>query len=66
MPFLSPTENLLVYPPEDVIYGDYSYKVWDEDMIKYVLGFFTPDNMRTDVLSKEPYNSQSIHSSLVF
>ncbi|KAK1353121.1 Insulinase Peptidase family M16 family protein [Heracleum sosnowskyi] len=51
-------ENLLVYPPEDVIYGDYSYKVWDDNMIKYVLGFFTPDNMRTDVISKKLHNTQ--------
>lgn len=51
-------ENLLVYPPEDVIYGDYSYKVWDDNLIKYVLGFFTPDNMRTDLVSKKLHNTQ--------
>ncbi|KAL8106522.1 hypothetical protein AgCh_023328 [Apium graveolens] len=51
-------ENLLVYPPEDIIYGDYSYKVWDDNMIKYVLGFFTPDNMRTDVISKKLHITQ--------
>ncbi|KAL6998784.1 nardilysin [Sarracenia purpurea var. burkii] len=45
-------ENLLIYPPEHIIYGDYAYKVWDEEMIKYVLGFFTPENMRVDVVSK--------------
>ncbi|CAK9143283.1 unnamed protein product [Ilex paraguariensis] len=45
-------ENLLVYPPEHIIYGDYAYEVWDEEMIKYVLGFFTPDNMRVDIVSK--------------
>ncbi|KAM7527580.1 hypothetical protein LguiB_030990 [Lonicera macranthoides] len=45
-------ENLLVYPPEHIIYGDYAFKVWDEQMIKYVLGFFTPDNMRIDIVSK--------------
>lgn len=28
------------------------YKVWDEEMIKYVLDFFTPENMRVDVVSK--------------
>lgn len=54
------SENLLVYPPEDVIYGDYSFKVWDDNMIKYVLGFFTPDNMRTDVISKKLHSTQSI------
>ncbi|KAA8543659.1 hypothetical protein F0562_021595 [Nyssa sinensis] len=46
------SENLLVYPPEHIIYGDYAYKVWDDEMIKHVLGFFTPDNMRIDVVSK--------------
>ncbi|XP_030537462.1 nardilysin-like [Rhodamnia argentea] len=46
------SENLLVYPAEHVIYGDYAYKEWDEEMIGYLLGFFTPDNMRIDVLSK--------------
>ncbi|XP_059626381.1 nardilysin-like isoform X2 [Cornus florida] len=45
-------ENLLVYPPEHIIYGDYAYNVWDEEMIKYVLSFFTPENMRVDVVSK--------------
>ncbi|XP_056165703.1 nardilysin-like isoform X2 [Syzygium oleosum] len=45
-------ENLLVYPAEDVIYGDYAYKEWDEGMIRDLLGFFSPDNMRIDVLSK--------------
>lgn len=45
-------ENLLVYPPDHVIYGDYAYKIWDEEMIKYVLGFFKPDNMRIDVVTK--------------
>ncbi|KAF8397117.1 hypothetical protein HHK36_016024 [Tetracentron sinense] len=46
------TENLLVYPEEHVIYGDYAYKVWDERLIKHVLSFFTPENMRVDILSK--------------
>lgn len=57
-------ENLLVYPPEHIIYGDYAYEVWDEQMIKYVLGFFTPDNMRIDVISKFFDKSQGI--SLIF
>ncbi|XP_062171748.1 nardilysin-like [Alnus glutinosa] len=51
------SENLLFYPAEHVIYGDYVYKIWDEEMIKYVLGFFTPENMRIDVISKS-FNSQ--------
>ncbi|XP_031249701.1 nardilysin-like [Pistacia vera] len=44
--------NLLVYPAEHVIYGDYVYKEWDKEMIKNLLGFFTPENMRIDVVSK--------------
>ncbi|CAH9135246.1 unnamed protein product [Cuscuta epithymum] len=45
-------ENLLVYPPEHVVYGDYAYEVWDELLIKYVLGFFRADNMRVDIVTK--------------
>ncbi|KAL0458892.1 UNVERIFIED_CONTAM: Nardilysin-like [Sesamum latifolium] len=45
-------ENLLVYPQEHVIYGDYAYEVWDAEMIKHLLGFFRPENMRVDVLTK--------------
>ncbi|XP_057484528.1 nardilysin-like [Actinidia eriantha] len=51
-------ENLLVYPPEHIIYGEYAFKVWDEEMIEYVLGFFTPENMRVDVVSKSFNKSQ--------
>ncbi|KAK9065982.1 hypothetical protein SSX86_015384 [Deinandra increscens subsp. villosa] len=52
--------NLLIYPPEHTIYGDYAYKVWDEETIKHVLSFFTPDNMRTDILSKSFNKSQDV------
>jgi hypothetical protein len=45
-------ENLKFFPSEDVIYGDYVYKTWDEELIKRVLGFFVPENMRVDVVSK--------------
>jgi len=55
--FFLNAENLLFYPAEHVIYGDYVYKIWDEEMIKYVLGFFAPENMRIDVISKS-FNSQ--------
>ncbi|KAL3625772.1 hypothetical protein CASFOL_030301 [Castilleja foliolosa] len=44
--------NLLVYPPEHVIYGDYAYEVWDEEMIKYLLDLLRPGNMRVDILTK--------------
>lgn len=45
-------ENLLVYPPEHVVYGEYAYEDWDPEKIKSILSFFTPENMRVDVLSK--------------
>ncbi|XP_050216582.1 nardilysin-like isoform X2 [Mercurialis annua] len=53
-------ENLLVYPAEHVIYGDYVYKIWDEKMINHLLGFFTPENMRIDVVSKSFTKSQDV------
>ncbi|KAJ9145759.1 hypothetical protein P3X46_028104 [Hevea brasiliensis] len=53
-------ENLLVYPTEHVIYGDYVYKIWDEEMIKHLLGFFTPANMRIDVVSKSFMKSRDV------
>ncbi|PPD68030.1 hypothetical protein GOBAR_DD35091 [Gossypium barbadense] len=72
-------ENLLVYPPEHVIYGDYVFEFWDEEMIRKILGYFTPKNMRVDVVSKffksqdvqlEPwfeshYSEEEISSSLM-
>ncbi|KAM1995522.1 hypothetical protein ACFX15_028559 [Malus domestica] len=54
-------ENLLLYPAENVIYGDYVYKIWDAELIKYVLGFFTPENMRVDVVSKSSIKSKDFH-----
>lgn len=51
-------ENLLIYPAEHVIYGYYVHKVWDEEMIKHVLGFLKPENMRVDVVSKKFTESQ--------
>ncbi|KNA04271.1 hypothetical protein SOVF_201220 [Spinacia oleracea] len=44
--------NLLTYPPQHVIYGEYAYEDWDAEKIKFLLNFFTPDNMRVDLLSK--------------
>lgn len=43
---------MFVYLAEHVIYGDFVYKIWDEEMIKHLLSFFIPDNMRIDILSK--------------
>ncbi|XP_041993159.1 nardilysin-like [Salvia splendens] len=52
--------NLLVFPPEHVIYGDYAYEVWDAEMIKYILEFFNPGNMRADILTKSLKKSHDI------
>ncbi|KAM7259044.1 hypothetical protein ACFE04_014785 [Oxalis oulophora] len=52
--------NLLVYPKEHVIYGDYVYKTWDGEMIKHVLGFFKPENMRVDVVTKSLNTSEGV------
>ncbi|KAF7816228.1 nardilysin-like [Senna tora] len=51
-------ENLHFYPSEHVICGDYVYKTWDEQLLKHVLGFFTPENMRVDVVSKSFLKSE--------
>ncbi|KAE8726975.1 insulin-degrading enzyme-like isoform X2 [Hibiscus syriacus] len=72
-------ENLLVYPPEHVIYGDYVYELWEEETIRKILSFFTPRNMRIDVVTKSfklhdvqyepwfgsPYSEEEISSSLM-
>lgn len=56
------SENLLIYPPEHIIFGDYAYKVWDPELVKHVLTFFTPDNMRIDIVSKSFNKSQDVQS----
>lgn len=43
---------MLAYPVEHIIYGDYVYQTWDPKMIEDLMGFFTPKNMRIDVVSK--------------
>ncbi|KAJ6693420.1 hypothetical protein OIU85_004212 [Salix viminalis] len=53
-------ENLLVFPAENVIYCDYVYKIWDAEAIKRLLHFFTPENMRIDVVSKPSMKSQDL------
>uniref|UniRef100_A0A3Q7EYB6 Peptidase M16 middle/third domain-containing protein n=1 Tax=Solanum lycopersicum TaxID=4081 RepID=A0A3Q7EYB6_SOLLC len=50
-------KGLLVYPPDHVIYGDYTYDIWDVEFIKYFLDFLRPENMRVDVVSKSFQNS---------
>lgn len=43
---------MLAYPVEHIIYGDYVYQTWDSKMIADLMSFFTPKNMRIDVVSK--------------
>ncbi|PQM40259.1 nardilysin-like [Prunus yedoensis var. nudiflora] len=50
--------SLLFYPAKYIIYGGYAYETWDEELIKHVLGFFTPDNMRVDLVSKSSIKSE--------
>lgn len=50
--------NLLLYAAEHVIYGYYAYEIWDEELIKYVLDFLRPENMRIDVVSKPSFKSE--------
>ncbi|KAJ8751472.1 hypothetical protein K2173_016688 [Erythroxylum novogranatense] len=52
--------NLLLYPAEHVVYRDCMYRVWDEDLLKGFLDFFTPENMRFDVVSKSFTHSKGI------
>lgn len=54
-------EHLLVYPPKHVIFGDYAYTIWDEEMIKHVLDFMNPQNMRIDIITKSFKKSQDLH-----
>ncbi|AET00720.2 insulin-degrading enzyme [Medicago truncatula] len=73
------SENLLQYPPKHVIYADHLYEKWNEPLIKQVLGYFLPENMRIYVytggsemeVSKLvpwfgiPYSVQDIEESLM-
>ncbi|KAF6165843.1 hypothetical protein GIB67_012740 [Kingdonia uniflora] len=45
-------KNLLLYPEQHIIYGDYVFEVWDEDLIKRILSCLVPKNMRVDISSK--------------
>ncbi|KFK43001.1 hypothetical protein AALP_AA1G066600 [Arabis alpina] len=55
------SENMLVYPVEHVIYGDYVYQTWDPKMIEDLMDFFTPKNMRIDVVSKSIKSEEFQH-----
>ncbi|KAF6174379.1 hypothetical protein GIB67_027850 [Kingdonia uniflora] len=45
-------ENLLRYSEEHIVYGGYAFELWDAKLIKHVLTFLRPENMRIDILSK--------------
>ncbi|XP_020689577.1 nardilysin-like isoform X1 [Dendrobium catenatum] len=51
-------ENLLFYSEEHIIYGEYAFKQWDPKLIEFVLSYFSPKNMRIDLLSKS-FNKDS-------
>lgn len=45
-------ENFLFYSEEHIIYGEYAFEQWDPKLVEYVLSYFSPKNMRIDLLSK--------------
>ncbi|XP_020576431.1 nardilysin-like [Phalaenopsis equestris] len=45
-------ENLHFYSEEHIIYGDYAFEQWDPKLVEYILSYFSPKNMRINVLSK--------------
>ncbi|KAL0922941.1 hypothetical protein M5K25_006972 [Dendrobium thyrsiflorum] len=51
-------ENLLFYSKEHIIYGEYAFEQWDPKLIEFVLSYFSPENMRIDLLSKS-FNKDS-------
>ncbi|KAH9309723.1 hypothetical protein KI387_037634, partial [Taxus chinensis] len=74
-------ENLLRYPEEHILYGEYAFEIWDPMLVEHTLSFFTPQNMRVDILTKSfdqqssgveyepwfgtPYRIESIPSTLM-
>lgn len=51
-------ESLLTYPEEHILYGEYAFEIWDPMLIEHTLSFFTPQNMRVDILTKS-FDQQS-------
>ncbi|KAJ3682909.1 hypothetical protein LUZ60_013136 [Juncus effusus] len=47
------SENAIIYEEKHIICGYYISEEWDPALVEYVLGFFVPDNMRVDVITKE-------------
>ncbi len=50
--------NLLHYAPEDIIYGDYMMAGFDEDLIRQVLDYLSPDNMRLILVAQDQHYDQ--------
>ncbi|UTV28426.1 insulinase family protein [Photobacterium atrarenae] len=49
--------NLFHYTPEEVIYGDYMMAGYDEPLIRKLLNYFTPGNMRLVLVAQgQEYN----------
>lgn len=51
-------ENMFFYSEKHIIYGEYAFEQWDPDLIQHALSFFSPENMRIDILSKS-FDKQS-------
>ena len=51
-------ENMLFYSEKHIISGEYIYEGWEPELVKHVLSFFHPDNMRVDILSRS-FDKQS-------
>ncbi|MEL7290949.1 MAG: insulinase family protein [Pseudomonadota bacterium] len=43
--------NMQHYQPDDVIYGDFMMSHYDESLLKQLLSYFTPDNLRTTLIA---------------
>lgn len=63
--FFSFAENMLYYSEKHIVSGEYIYEGWDPELVKHVLSFFHPDNMRVDVLSKS-FDKQSQGNQAVY
>ncbi|KAJ1699101.1 hypothetical protein LUZ63_007613 [Rhynchospora breviuscula] len=44
--------NSLFYPEKHIICGAYVYDEWDPVLIEHILSFFSPENMRIDLVTK--------------
>lgn len=44
--------NMHLYSEENIIYGDYSFKQWDPELVADLLKRVNPSNMRLDIVTK--------------